>query len=222
MKKITIFILSFLGMLLSTSVYSQDAMQVSGLKGNLLKRVITFGDYSTSKVKAIEKSSTLSFDVADVSWSNINFSFTQTSPDGEAVVKSSSNPNSTENKQFRKSIGLSNKGKAIYSGSIAAKQNWIFYLDGVAKPSDDECGMLMGEDDTKIIITGGDETTTKDKMKHTLRFHYNFILNSEVIGKVSTDNNGEVWFKENLDGDTKLVLAAISSAILTRIGMGSF
>jgi len=219
MKKNILLFLATVCLFASESLFAQDNMQVSGITGNLLKRIVKFGDYTTSKVKAVKSKTTLSVESIDMEWAKMNYSFTQTSPSASAEVKASADPNSVEYEQYRKMLGLSDKGKAVYSGTIAAAQTWAFCVNVVAKPSDDQCGQMIAADGTVISITGGDNTKAKDILMNKINFSYNFIFEGDVVGKVTTDDKGQVWIKDGIDSDMQLALAALSSALLTRIGM---
>ena len=47
-------------------------------------------------------------------------------------------------------------------------------------------------------------------------YGYQFFKNGESIGAVSILNNGRVWMREELDDETKLVLASLSSGLMLR------
>lgn len=220
MKLRTIFAAACI--LFSSAIFAQNTLPVSGVTGNLLKRIISFGDFTTSKVKAVSVNTSVNLAGAEIGWSKMKYSFTQTSPSGEAEVKAFGNPKNDEIAQFRNLLGIDSNLKAVFSGTITTSAAvWAFYIDGGAKVSDAPCGKLIKGEDITITITGGDFTSMGDMMMNKLEFTYNFLLNGEVIGKVTTDNNKEVWFKEGLDEETSLALASAYSALLTRIGMSA-
>jgi hypothetical protein len=47
-------------------------------------------------------------------------------------------------------------------------------------------------------------------------YGYQFWIDGEAVGAVSIVNNGRVWMRQDLDDETKLVLASLSSGLMLR------
>lgn len=227
MNKISLIIISLAALFnsFSLSVFGQDEnefMSVSGIKGVLINRVISFGDFSSSKIKAVKVSSSFKIDGMGSEVTNMKYSFTQNSPSGSIDVKATDNPDKELINTVREFLGMDISGKASYIGTFTSPDTqWNFYINPSKGSGDRECGMIKSSTGETITVSGDNTTSMKEKMMNTLSFHYTFTYNGETVGIVTTDKKGEVWIKSDLDDQIKLALAATATSLLTRIGMNA-
>jgi hypothetical protein len=73
---------------------------------------------------------------------------------------------------------------------------------------------------TETIEVNGIKKLENGKPSLAYKFWgYEFIYNGQPVGAVEIVNNGNVWVKNNLPEDLKLVLASISSSLLLRTSL---
>lgn len=224
-----LFISSLLSLSLAFSLSlsaqnENEIMPVSGVKGSLINRIISFGDFTSSKIKAVKVSSSFKIDGLGSEVSNMKYSFTETSPAGSLDVKATDNPDKEFLNTVREFLGADISGKASYIGTYTASDSdlkWNFYINPSIGSGDRECGVIKSSTGETITVSGDNTTSSKEKMMNTLSFHYTFSYNGQNIGSVSTDNKGEVWIASDVDAQIKLAVAATCTALLTRIGMNA-
>ncbi len=231
MKTIQIFLLLALTSLFSCKpaeiaidpALNTEGMTVKGRNGLQIGQVIRFGDYKTDKVR---RGWTKSYDVPFVlrfRGAKEKLSFTQFGPNGQqaevaCISKFKSKELPLVSEYFTVPIELEN----FFAGNIAfgdGGTNWDFILHN---PNGD----FLREKASAGFIKNGSKTIDiqairglkgqPDWMKKLTVYGHEFRMNGNVVGAVSTVNKGEVWINDNLDTETKTVIAAVATGLLLR------
>ena len=201
-----------------TSVYD-----VKGRNG-FFKRVITYGDYYTSKVK---RGWTHSYNIpffVTYKGAKQKLSFTQMDSTGLAAdVFCVGKFKQKEFSLFEDLITVELDRHSNFTGSIfpkteATADHWDFYLynpDG-GFIDNNTYGVAENVDGTKIQIKGVRQIEQQSQVFDVEVYGYEFFLEGNSIGAVSTINNVRVWMKNNIDNDMKLIVASLSSALMVR------
>ena len=204
-----------------------EIIEVQGITKALLKRVITYGDFSTSKVKAVQVTHGFDVDGMGMEFTNKKYSFTQISPAGEAEITASDNPDKEQINTIKQLFGINTKGKVSYSGKIKGNSTeigeWHFYVNPAKSSSEIECGKIISEGKEGFIISGQNSTTSKQAMFGKMTFKYSFSYNGEIVAMVNTDGTADygtckIWIKKDLDKNLQLIVASVCSSLLARIG----
>ncbi|WP_247237117.1 hypothetical protein [Telluribacter sp. SYSU D00476] len=198
---------------------------VKGRQGFQIGQVLTFGDYTTSKVK---RGWTFSYSIPFVARFNgarEKLSFQQFGPGGRsAEVAFVSRFRDVDVSPVREYFSLSTNYRNYFAGGIelsGSKEGWEFILhnvDGGRTLKNTTLGFIRSNTDgTRITIVGLRELEGGSKLANpTSVYGYEFQLDGQTIGAVSTLNNGKVWLKDNIHPELKLVLASVSSGLMLR------
>jgi hypothetical protein len=198
---------------------------VKGKQGFQVGQVLSFGDFTTGKVK---RGWTFSYSIPFI----VNFQgakeklcFQQFATNGNAAdVALVSRFKETELKPVRDYFSVSLKYKNYMAGGVKLENSddpWDFVIHNVDGASrslkhNSTVGFVRNRH-TKIDIAGIRELEGSPSFVTQAQVYgYEFQLSGKVIGAVSTINGGKVWFKKNLDEDLKLVLASVSSGLMLR------
>lgn len=208
----------------SSAPQNEDEMlKVTGITNSLLNRKISFGNYASTKIKAVSVSSSFSINGSEMSGvTNMKYSFSVSDNSSTMDVKATDNPDKQQLNAVREFIGMDMTGKASFVCDMTdqSNNNWKLYLNPTKGESDRECGLLKGYNGKEFIVSGNNTTTLGEQMMHKMNFHYNLLSEGEVVAWVRTDNKGELWISPALDSETKLAIATAFTAMLARIGMG--
>ncbi|MBN2807786.1 MAG: hypothetical protein JXR22_14105 [Prolixibacteraceae bacterium] len=202
---------------------NSETMAVKGKQGLQIRRTLSFGNYSTSKVK---QGWLTGYDIPFIlrfQGMQEKISFQQFGTEGQvADVFASGKFRSTELPLVRDHFDILLKEKNHFAGSVVLNQGrdvWEFLLynpDGKFL-SNAGAGFIKGSA-ASIDVKG--VTQLENGNNYSIRFvGYEFVHNGEIIGAVETINKGKVWMKSNLDEDLQLVLASLSSCLLLRTNL---
>lgn len=201
-------------------------MDAKGRQGWQFNQVISFGDYKTSKItRGWTKGGTWSF-VVKFQKAEQKLSFTQNTPFGKsAEVLAVGRFKNTELPLFKDFLSYSFRYENTFAGTVIPNDdesgNWDFVIHDPESglPNDADCGIIMDNNGDEIIIRGVKKVQGQANWVQLDNYGFEFIRNGQSIGAVSTINNGRVWLKNDIDDNTKLVLASIASSLLVRHSM---
>ncbi len=219
----------------STSSFGQDIVLPEELKSNTkvydvkgrygftFKKVITFGEYKTSKIKkGWIKSSNTSFFV-NFRKAEQKFSFTQYSPSKlEAEVSCVGELQEKDVDVVKDFFALDLSYKNCFSGNITIAGdtvNWEFLIND---PDDNPGeGVLMGSVKKANKVTIEIYPIVKLEGKKIPKlfqqlFGYEFRYNNNPIGALSIYNKGDVYFSKDASDEHKLIMACLSTALLVK------
>ncbi|MCX8492136.1 MAG: hypothetical protein ORN54_13825 [Cyclobacteriaceae bacterium] len=201
-------------------------MEAKGRQGWQFNQVITFGDYSTSKIKrGWTKGGTWNF-VVKFQKAEQKLSFTQNTPSGKsAEILAIGRFKNTELPLFKDFLSYSVKYENTFVGTVIPNQNetknWDFIIHNpeAGLPQDADCGIIKDNNGNEIIIRGVKKVEGQANWVQLDNFGFEFIQKGQSIGAVSIINNGRVWLKKDINEEIALVLASISTSILVRHSM---
>jgi len=201
-------------------------MNAKGRQGWQFNQVISFGDYTTSKIKrGWTKGGTWDF-VLKFQKAEQKLSFTQNTPFGKsAEVLAVGRFKNAELPLFKDFLSFSLKYENTFVGTVIPdddeSNNWDFIIHNPESglPKDADCGIIKDNNGNEIVIRGVKKVQGQLNWMQLDNYGFEFIRNGQSIGAVSTINNGRVWLKNDIDDNTKLVLASIASSLLVRHSM---
>jgi hypothetical protein len=201
------------------------AYAVKGRQGFQVGQVLSFGDYSTNRVsRGWTRSYSIPF-VVQFNGAREKLSYRQSGPgDRWAEVALVSRFREVDVSPAREYFGLSTFYKNMVAGGIelsGSRESWEFVIynaDGGRTLKNNTAGFVRSRaDGTRIDITGIRKLEGNSPLMPLLDIYgYEFRLDGQPVGAVSTVNNGRVWIKDNLHPELKLVLASVSSGLMLR------
>lgn len=205
-----------------------ELFDVKGKQGFQISQTLSFGAYKTSKVK---RGWTFSYAVPFIvkfNGAREKLSFQQFGKNNESAdVALISKFKETEYEPIKDYFSVALKYKNYFAGSIklnSGEDSWDFIVhnvDGTSRSirNNNTAGFVRNRN-TKIEIIGIHELEGSAAIiTQGNVYGYEFQLDGNVIGAVSTLNNGKVWMKKGLADDLKLVLASVSSGLMLRNSM---
>ncbi len=210
-------------LLLAPGLDSAIEMKARGRQGWQFNQVIRFGEFCTSRArrgwtKGYDIGFTLRFRKASE-----KLSFTQQTPDGlDADVLAVSRFKSTELSMARGFLSLPMEYENSFAGSIIPggdpDRSWEFvlYNPGGSVVKDADCGKARSGKGELIYVNGVQKVEGMPRWMQAAYFGFEFYKDGKAIAAVSTVGNGKVWMLPGLDPETKLVVAAMCSALLLR------
>ena len=200
-----------------------ETLSVTGRQGFQIGRSLSFGEYTTGKVKqGWVKGYDIPF-IVRFQGMNEKLSFQQFNGSGQmAEVYSTGKFRSTELYFIRDYFNITLKEKNHVAGTVILNggQNvWEFLLfnpDGESF-KDAKAGFVKNNHEV-IEVKGLAQLENGDNFSSKF-LGYEFIHHGKSIGAVETINNGKVWLKNDLQADLKLVLASLSSSLLLRTSL---
>lgn len=202
-----------------------EVFDVKGRQGSQIGQTIYYGAYKTSKVK---RGWTFSYRIpfiATFQGAKEKLSFSQFDSQGNsAEIAVVSRFRETEYEPIKDHFSVSLKYKNYFAGGVQLNQGsefWEFIVhsvDGASRTlSQNPTAGFIRNGSTKIEITGIRELEGSSALlTRNDVYGYEFRRDGNILGAVSTINNGKVWFKKDLSTETKLVLASVSSALMLR------
>lgn len=193
---------------------------VKGRQNLRFKQQLTFGEFSTSYIR---RGWTSSYDLPFVvrfQGAQEKFSFTQFDGKGNraevyavAKVKSVEMPNLLQHFGFE--IPLQN----VFAGTIYMPQTKKSY-DFVLYNPDSNLERLptkgqLNSEETAISIKGVTEMQDR-KLWNTDNLGFEFSIGNQAVGATQTFNKGMVWLRNDLPDETRLLLSALSTALMVR------
>jgi len=194
-------------------------LKVKGLQGWQICRVLSFGEFKTSKVKGGWKTGTEFHLLINFKNAQQKFSFTQFNGSGESVeVYCAGNLNMKSVKLLRTQIDIPLDVDDFFKAQIILNDpdsKWELTLTNPNEIAFEKSshGELVGKDQTYAI------SPVRELEKGSLGpkvIGYKFTLDDVSVAAVQTLNGGKVWLSNHLTGDEKIVLAAASSALMFR------
>ncbi|CAG5002544.1 hypothetical protein DYBT9275_02915 [Dyadobacter sp. CECT 9275] len=198
---------------------------VKGRQGSLIGQVLSFGSFRTDKIK---RGWTFGYSIPFIvrfNGASEKLSFTQYGSNGQtADVAVVSKFRETELSQLEEYFSISLKYKNYFAGTVKTSDpadNWDFLVHNVDGP-----GRSLNNKSTvgfirnghmRIEISGIRELKgSSSLLTQNEVYGYEYTLNGNIIGAVSTINNGKVWLKRDLSTPLKLLLASVSSGLMLR------
>jgi hypothetical protein len=200
-----------------------ETLSVNGRQGFQIGRRLSFGGYTTSKVKqGWVKGYDIPFFLRFQGMKE-KLSFHQMNEYGQmAEVYSVGKFRSTELPFIRDYFNIILKEKNHFAGTVilnGGQDVWEFLLynpDGESLKGA-KAGFVQNKHE---VIEVNGVTQIENGNNFSSKFlGYEFIHQGKTIGAVETINNGKVWFKNDLPDDLKLVLASLSSSLLLRTSL---
>jgi hypothetical protein len=210
--------------LVSTDLKSNTSVfDVKGRQGWQFNQVITYGDYSTSKIK---RSWTTKIEIPFVvKFQNANekLSFTQFTPDKlQADVFAVGKFQNNELPLLKGFMNYSLTYKNIFAGTIipidAYGNYWDFMIYNMESRLSDTkiCGNVKDTNGNEIIIKGVNKVDGQASWMQMEYIGFEFFFHDQSIGAVSTLYDGRIWIKDDVSPDIKLVISSLSTAILVK------
>lgn len=199
-----------------------SVMEVKGKQGWQFNQVITYGAYSTSKIKrSWTKGYTLDFMVRfQTAQQKLNFK--QHTSKLNADVFAVSKFEKAEISLIEGFLEYPLHYENYFAGLISLENNpnqWEFIIhnpDGGTISKDFNCGLAKDKNGNEIVIKGVREIENQANWIKLDNFGFEFVLNGKAIGAISTINSGRVWVSDNLTEELKLVLSSLSTSLLVR------
>lgn len=198
---------------------------VKGRQGVVINQVISFGDFTTSKIKkGWTKTSRITSGVKSASKSSQKFSFTQIDPEKEqAEVSCLGQLSQAEIEIVRNLLALSYEFKNCFTGSVevvADSTTWEFIIiEPDSKPETGGSSGFIRNGNKELIelfaITALEGKKIPGFLQGVVQ-GFEFRLDGQPIGAVSLYNKGNVVFSESASAPLKLVMASLSTALLVR------
>jgi hypothetical protein len=205
--------------------HNTEFYQVKGRQGSQIGQVISFGSYTSSKVK---RGWTFGYSLPFIvrfNGASEKLSFSLADADGKtANVALISRFKATEIEPIRDYFSIALKYKNYFAGTVGLQDSeewWDFIVhnvDGASRSLKNNATIGFARNGlTKIEIIGIKELEGASPMlTQNEVYGYEFRLDGKIIGAVSVINQGKVWFRKDLDASQKLILAAISSGLMLR------
>lgn len=199
-----------------TSVY-----EVKGRQGWQFNQVITYGDYTTSKVKRGWTSTYNVPFIVNFQGAKEKLSFTQYTPQGKsAEVFCVSKFKSSEIRLLNDFFSIPLEYENNFAGTIAADGiNWdfIIYEPNADTFQDITYGDILNHNTNEIIeIRGVKKVEGQANFMAAKVWGFEFFMNGKSIGAVSLINNGRVWLKNDLNEEIQLVLSSVITGLIVR------
>ena len=202
------------------------AMSVKGRNGLQIGQVIRYGEYTTDKV---HRGWTKGYDIPFIlhfKGAKEKMSFTQFGPMGQqAEVSCVSKFKSTELPVLHDFFGIPLEYQNFFAGNISTGlSNWDFLLynpNGDLLREEASAGFVQNGV-TRIEIQAIRRLAGQPNWMDRLAVYgHEFYLDGKIVAAVSTVNKGKVWIDEQLDGDTRTVIAAVATGLLLRTDVES-
>ena len=221
--------------LLAQDVKLPDALKtnalvypVKGRQGMQLNQVISFGDFTTSKIKkGWTKTSGFTSGMKSVSKSSQKFSFTQFAPDkSQAEVACLGELSKAELEVIRNLFSVGVDFKNCFTGSISIETDslaWEFVIiDPDSKPENAVSSGFVRHGNVELIELYAITELERKKIPGFLQGvvqGFVFRIDEQPVGAVSLYNKGTVVFSESASAEQKLVMSALSTALLVRANL---
>ncbi|MCU0360216.1 MAG: hypothetical protein MUF75_05775 [Bacteroidia bacterium] len=215
-------------LLLSADLKSDNmAYEVKGRQGVLINQVISFGPYTTSKIK---RGWTMSYDIPFIlrfQGSKERLSFSQFTSDSlKANVFCVGKLKSAEYEIIDDLFGIPVRYENTFSGSIVQTTanfwDFIIYNPDAGYGSGDYAtsGFAKSRTGETIEIKPIKFLENHKGLKSIDNYGFEFSIENKAIAAVSIMNNGKVWMSKQIDPEHRLVLSALCSAILITSNLG--
>ncbi len=207
-------------MALSDSKLAQTpAWRVSGRQGFLFRQKLTYGAFTTSRVK---RGWTRSYQIpffVHFQGARQRLSFTQYSVDSSmaevmAVSKFQSKELPLLRDFFRITLDYENSFAGVVVLNGDSNQTWEFLMHSVAGNLFREVGGFARNGQDSILIQPVTRFNRANSWSGPGVLGYEFVQNGQVLGAVELINRGKVWVQRNLEPPQQLLVSSLSSALL--------
>jgi hypothetical protein len=202
----------------NTSVFD-----VKGRQGWQFNQVITYGDYSSSKIKRGWTSKLEIPFVVKFSNAHEKLSFTQFTADKQqADVYAVGRLEQADLPLLNGFLNYSINYRNTFVGTIipidVSGDYWDFLIYNMESgiSNDVICGSAKDTKGNEIIIKGVSRIEGQGSLMQAEFVGFEFFMNGQSVGAVSCFNNGKVWMKDDLNPDIKLVISSISTSLLVK------
>lgn len=215
-------------LLLSAELKSDNmSYEVKGRQGALINQVISFGPYTTSKIK---RGWTMSYDIPFIlrfQGSKERLSFSQFTSDSlKANVFCVGKIKSSEYEIIDDIFGIPVNYENTFTGTIVQTTTnfWEFIIfnpdAGYGSVEYATSGFAKSRTGETIEIKPVKFLENHKGLKSIDNYGFEFLIENKTIAAVSIMNNGKVWMSKQIDAEQKLVLSALCSALLTKSNLG--
>lgn len=205
---------------------NSSVMEVKGNAGILINQKISFGDFLTSPIRRGWTNRT-ELNVLGIKHEKAKqpIEFTQFGLIGStADIVGSNNFDNNVFKLFKGLEIYANNFWNGYFGIIIPKDGspvWEVLVENdnsnTSLKSETDNGIAMDEQGNSIEIKGTKQPAEKKFLTDDSKtFGYELYRNGESIGAVSVIGNGNVWIKNSLSPQDKLIVASLSSMLITK------
>ncbi len=231
MKNLAIFSLLLLlvgckspNLLLSPELKSNTTVfDVKGRQGWQFNQVISYGDYSTSKIKRGWTTKVEIPFVVKFKNAHEKLSFTQyTAEKLQADVYAIGKFENSELPLLRGFLNYSLDYKNTFAGTIipfdVSGNYWDFIIYNMeSRMSDNKvCGNAKDQNGNEILIRGVNQVEGQANWMQMEFIGFEFFLNGQSVGAVSCLNDGRVWMRDDISPEIKLAVSSMSTALLVR------
>jgi len=193
---------------------------VSGKQGWMINQVVRFGDYSTSRIR---RGWTVKYDIPFIlrfQGASEKLSYIQYNADSmRAEVSAIGKFRNTELPIINEYFGIPLNYKHYFAGTVFVPSSGKHYDFILYNPNNNWVvlktnGYIKGSGLNYDIV--GVRKFEGRKSWSIENFGYEFYDGPKARGAVEIINNGKVWLHDSLSEEHKLVLAAISTALMIR------
>lgn len=221
MKKFFFAIAALLTGAFAFSASAQEEIPVQGITNKVIGRVISFGDYQTSKMNIVGKKTNVNIIGFNFGKNRMTNSYTITGPEGDAQVETMEDIDKFQTLASNAILGIRGNDEVTFGCVITGPDGakWQFSLATMPNKGDRECGSIEGAPTTIKIV--GDNDTKPIQMAMKTLFHYSFVLeDGTVLCTIkSVDRSQTISFTDACDSSMKLMVAAAASALLARVNV---
>lgn len=207
--------------------HSSHVYSVKGRNGFFLKQILSYGPYTTSKVKRGWIKSYNSPFTINFRGSSEKFSFTQYSKDSFAAeIFCLGKIKSIEYKPFSNFWGVPIEYENTFSGSIFLDENnyWDFIVNnpeaGIGQGQFASSGYAKSNHGLRIDIVPIKKLSKGKNIFQIANFGFEFYINEKPIAAVSTIDKGKVWMDKTIEPELEKTVISLASAILLRSSIG--
>jgi len=198
-----------------------DIYRVKGKQGLMINQVVSFGDYTTGKVKRGWTSSYRIPFIVTFQGSKEKIQFDQFSPNGSrslvyAVSQLKMNEINLANSFFSYPIKYENSFVGVIFTETDTTAWWDFVIHNVDASWGDRSGGFAKSNDGQFIGIKGVKKFEGQKIKNVDVLGFEFYAQDKVIGAVSVVNNGRVWMHTDATTNQRNVMAALASSLMIR------
>lgn len=208
-------------MAVDNELQSSTAMSVKGRQGWMLNQHLSFGEFTTGKVKrGWLKSYDIPF-IVRFSGAKEKLSYDLTDSGGNtAEVFCMGKLREQDLPLFNQLFEVNLNWQDAFSGTISlneGRQHYDFLVTDLNqnnwfRPAE---GFIRYRDGL-IEIQPVDKLSNGKRALGMEALGFQFVYKGEVVGAVETLNNGRVWLKDGLAPDLRLILGSVSAALLLR------
>jgi hypothetical protein len=201
------------------------AWPVQGRNGWLVDQVLAFGPYRSGPVS---RGWTKGYDypfIVRFSGAREKLRFAVRDDAGnEAMVHCAGKLREQDLRAFRDYFDVNIKTTDTFTGTILLNEarSFDFHIENLNvqqnvgyKPLE---GAVRGAGES-IRLRAVWQTASGQRWLDTQPIGVEFLRDGSVIGAVETVNEGRVWIRDDLDGEVRMVLASLASALLLRSGL---